>query len=407
MILIALFSFILIYQLYKTDSRQRRVLVYFALGVYLILTFSDLIYLNHIYNRSFHFSDPRVYYDETVHLTFSQILQYEGGSNIFYPVINWFYNHLYKDPNTVSSILKVANILVYLSTYLLLTKKINKISYLDILLLFNPFLLMIIIRNVRDLYIYFFITIILIGFGAIPNNKLSKQWTFLGLIGLTTIRPVLLLPIMCVWWIKNKHIFTRKTQHIIYILVISVLVVNLPTIIRILGNQMISALAYINEDIEIYKPLLDGHITGSIILTSIKRIFIGFISFLFTPQPINYYTEWRSSMDATGMFSIYTGLDNTLITLGSIINYICFIPILLACINNYKQLNKYFLLYLCIYSTIYVTMYMGVTDIRNRYPVIFFTLFMYITANQHIKIRPIHYALTLCIAIGLTILKTN
>ena len=50
---------------------------------------------------------------------------------------------------------------------------------------------------------------------------------------------------------------------------------------------------------------------------------------------------------------------------------------------------------------------MGVTDIRNRYPVIFFTLFMYITANQHIKIRPIHYALTLCIAIGLTILKTN
>lgn len=406
MIIIAIFSLILIYQLHKTDSRQRQILVCIALGAYLILTFSDLIYLNHVYNRSFHFSDPGGYYEETVHLAFSQILQYDS-SNIFYPVINWFYNHLYKDPNTISSIFKIANILVYLSTYLLLTKKINKISYIDILLLFNPYLLMIIIRNIRDLYIYFFIVVILIGFGVIPNNKLSKQWTFIGLLGLAIIRPVLLLPIACVWWIKNKHIFTKKTQHIIYIIVICVFVINIPTIIRILGNQMISALAYINEDTDIYAPLLEGHLTGSIIITSLKRIFIGFISFLFTPHPINYYTEWQSTMDSTGMSSIYTGLDNTLITLGSIINYIFIIPIILACINNYKQLNKYILLYLCIYSTIYVTMYMGVTDIRNRYPVIFFMLFLYILANKQIKVRPVHYALTLCIAIGLTLLKTN
>ena len=119
MIIIAIFSLILIYQLHKTDSRQRQILVCIALGAYLILTFSDLIYLNHVYNRSFHFSDPGGYYEETVHLAFSQILQYDS-SNIFYPVINWFYNHLYKDPNTISSIFKIANILVYLSTYCLL-----------------------------------------------------------------------------------------------------------------------------------------------------------------------------------------------------------------------------------------------------------------------------------------------
>ena len=112
-------------------------------------------------------------------------------------------------------------------------------------------------------------------------------------------------------------------------------------------------------------------------------------------------------MDINGTTIIYTGLDNLLIVLGSIVNYLMVLPILVACAMNYKRLNQSLLLYISLYAIIYVTMFMGITDIRNRYPVIFLGLFMFQIAQLPIKIRPLHYGITLCIGIGLMLLKSS
>jgi hypothetical protein len=406
MFLSAIFCTILIWQLYKTVSFQRKLLVIGALCFYLILTFGDLVYLDHIYNRAFHFSDPGDYYDKTKHLLFFQVVHFDG-TNTFYPIINWIYNHLYENPWFVSGLLKIANILVFLSAYAILTKKIEKINYIDFLILLNPFLLMIIIRNVRDMYILFFVVLILVGFGVVPGNRLSKPWTLIGLIGLATIRPVLLFPVLCVWWVKNRHIFSKLTQLLFYSIVIAVTISQFHTIIRILGNQMISALDYINEDVEAFLPLLEGNLSPQVLIQSVSRIFIGLISFVFTPHPVNFFSEWQTTMDINGTTIIYTGLDNLLIVLGSIVNYLMVLPILVACAMNYKRLNQSLLLYISLYAIIYVTMFMGITDIRNRYPVIFLGLFMFQIAQLPIKIRPLHYGITLCIGIGLMLLKSS
>lgn len=406
MLLSVVFCTILICQLHRMVSPQRKVLILFCFCIYLLLTFGDLIYLGHIYDRAFHFSDPSGYYDSTKNLAFSQLFFDYDSSNTFYPVINWIYNHLYEDPRFVSCLLKIANVLVFLSAYAILTKKIRKVSYVDFLMLLNPFLLMIIIRNVRDMYILFFVIIIMNGLGVIPGNRLSKRWTCVGLVCLLTIRPVLLFPVACVWWTRNRYLFPKSFQTLLYLVAVGILISQFHTIVRILSNQMISALVYINEDVEVFMPLLEGNVSPEIVIHGISRIFIALISFLFTPHPVNFFSEWKSTMDIDGTTAIYTGFDNFLIFLGAVFNYLFVIPILIACAMNYKRLNRALLLYSVLYIIIYVTMYVGVTDIRNRYHVIFLGLFMFQSALPSVKIRPLHYGLTFCLAVGLMLLKS-
>lgn len=393
MILSVIFFCCLIWQLKKTISLQRKWLIGITGLLYLAVTLFDLLYLNITYQRAFHFSDAGGYYYHTLGMSFSDVWHVES-SNMVYWLINWVYNHLYTSPSWISFLLRINNILVLLSAYAMLTKKIPRISYVDILMLWNPMMVMVVIRNVRDLYILFFVVVLLIGFGLIRNNSLPKSATVLGILMVLLFRSVLLLPVAAAVWMKYKYCFSARTRYIFYAVGAVFLSFSFARVVSLAGGQIVSALQYINEDISMYTPLLQGVISPGLVIMLIKRMAIALISFIFTPQPLNYILDWVQNMDHTGMANIYTGFDNLLIFFGSIVNYLWVFPILFACVGSYRHLNKYVSVYTLLYIALYVTMYIGVSDIRNRIHALFFVQFLFLTVTPEIRVRPVHYLLS-------------
>lgn len=375
MLLSAIFLIIFYIQLKKTSSLNRRFLAISAFIVYVIITYFDLIFIENVNNISFHYSDPTYYYLSTLNIPFRNIFLIENASNAFYFIINWIYNHVYDNTTIISSLIKLNNVLIILCSYLLLSKKINKISYLDFILLFNPYLLITIIRNTRDAYIILFVSIILIGLDIINNNRISKLWVMIAVVLLFITRPILLFPLALILIIKNKLKFKRYITYSFIIIAIAILFIYRNYILFLVGSQILSSLSYIGEDVTTLLPLLEGKISVSILIFLFKRMFIGFISFIFTPHPINYFLKWTSEMNSIGTYNIYTGFDNFLILIGSIYSYIFILPLTIVYFHKYRKQNKYLFIFILWYIIIYVIAYIGITDIRNRHLAFFFIIF--------------------------------
>lgn len=349
--------------------QQRKQLVVIILFLYLLSTLLDLAYLEYFLNVSFHPSDPSDYYYETKDISFSDVLHIES-SNLFYFIINWYYNQIYSNATLISLLLKFNNVFVILISYLLITRKLEKVSFIDYLILFNPYLLVTIIRNVRDPYIILFTTIILIGLGVYENVSIKKIYIYISLLLLSITRSILLLPLFFIWTLK----LDKRVRYLIYSSSLVMCIIFYDAIIQTITGQTISALNAIGEDITDFLPLLHGEYSISILMPLFIRLFVGLISMVFTPHPINYFTNWIHEMHDYGCYNIYTGIDNLLIFIGSIYTYIFVIPILFYIVFNWKKVNSKLVYFVVSFIILYVIAYIGVTDIRNRHLIFFFVL---------------------------------
>ena len=399
--LLTLIYLVIFYSLLQsTVSANRKILVVFVLVFYSLFTLVDLYYIEQFLHTSFHPSDPTNYYVVSLKISFKEIFELDS-SNTFYYIINWFYNHIYPDSTFISLLVKLNNVFVILLAYLLITRKLPNMSVLDCLILFNPYLLMTIIRNVRDPYIILFVSVILIALGAFPGSTIERKYVILCIILLALTRFVLLLPLFLIWLSK----FGRKSIPI-YVVIMFFCISYFDVIWMHIIHQTVSALSAIGEDITELKPLIDGDFSFSILIHLLGRLFIGLISFLFTPHPVNYWCSWISEMQEYGSYNIYTGIDNFLIWIGSIYAYLLVLPISLNSILRLRKENSVIYAFIILYIIIYTLAYIGVTDIRNRHFAFFFILiglqFLKNNSFQAVyKLRYVFYTLILFIGIML------
>ena len=135
MIITLFFVLVFVFQLKNTVLEKRKIISIVALLVYISLTLFDLYWIKSFNNICFHFSDPTAYYQKTKGIFFYQVFLIDS-TNLFYYVINWYYNALYENPVFISFFLKINNALLYSCCYLIVSRKLSKISFVDYLLLF-------------------------------------------------------------------------------------------------------------------------------------------------------------------------------------------------------------------------------------------------------------------------------
>lgn len=359
--------------LVRDCSPQRIYLCMVAFIVYVLYAFYDLYWLLSYTQWPFHPSDPLAYYIDVIGKNFNQILSIES-SNTFYYIINWINWKIWGDATFCSFLLRTNNILAYLTCYLLATDKNKPISIIDFLLLFNPFAIITIVRNVRDIYIILFALLTLRGLGIFPNSHSNKILSTCSICLILITRTVMLLPISLDWYFHIKNKISKRIKILIILLCGSLLILIFPIIFHSIANQMISAIQYIGEDTNPYLPLLSGQMPLSTLKAVLSRLFIGLVSILFTPHPLNFLFNWIKSPDYNNIVGIYTYPDNFMIFIGSIFNYLFVIPLIFLSTMKYKQLNKGLMVFTLSFIILYVISYLGVVDIRNRNTMFFFLL---------------------------------
>lgn len=375
-----------------TTSEKRRNLSIITLIVYLSISIIDLIYLQTEYHRSFHFSDPEEYYMQTYAIEFLDIWNIES-SNTFYFIINWYYNHFYDNPVVCSFLLKLNNAFVIVISYLLLTNKVRKVSFLDYLLLYNPYLIMTIIRNVRDAYIILFVAVILLSLQYF-NKAIKKKYLLVGGGLLAITRPILFVPIAIISVLKIKK---RGLRNLLLIIGFFLVLANISSIISRVASQAVSALDFVGEDVTDFIPLIHGEYSLGVILTLLKRLFIGFVSFVCTPHPVNYIKTWLGEMDVLGTYNIYTGFDNLLVSLGSVYTYVFVMPIAVCFVLSPKRYNYNMFWFILLYAVIYTVAYIGISDIRNRHFMYFWILITMICSGKNLKLEKQHFFIVLAL----------
>lgn len=375
-----------------TTSEKRRNLSIITLIVYLSISIIDLIYLQTEYHRSFHFSDPEEYYRLTYAIDFLDIWNIES-TNTFYFIVNWCYNHFYDNPLVSSFFLKLNNAFVIIISYLFLTNKVKKVSFLDIVLLYNPYLIMTIIRNVRDAYIILFVAMILLSLQYF-NKTIKKRYLLLGSGLLAITRPILLVPIILISVLKIKK---KSLRNLLLIIGTFFLLMNLSDIITRVAAQTVSALNFVGEDVTDFIPLIHGEYSLGVILTLFKRLFVGFVSFVCTPHPVNYIKAWFCEMDVMGTYNIYTGFDNLLVSLGSIYTYLLVMPIAVCFVLMPKRYNYNMFWFILLYVAIYTIAYIGISDIRNRHFMYFWILITMICSEKNLKLDKQHFFIVLAL----------
>ncbi|UVQ48870.1 hypothetical protein NXY11_11835 [Parabacteroides faecis] len=384
-------------------STNRKLLSILSVFLYIIYSIADYIWLMDNLSWPFHPSDSSAYYTEIVGKSFGQVLNIEG-TNSFYFIVNWLTYSFWSDPFFCSAVLRLDNILVYAVAYLLVSNKCRDIGIFDFILLFNPYIFITVVRNVRDCYIILFVVIIISALGLIPNIRLKKIWLFVGCFLLYITRPILLALIMCVIFFKKKEIMPKKLRYTVYILLVIGTLSLFPYIFITVFNQMVSAINYIGEDTEEYVQLLSGQISLPIVISLIKRLSIGLISMMFTPHPINYYIYIHSESVVNGVTGIYTYLDNIMILIGGVFNYILIIPVIVSTLKKNIS-NKYLMFFAISFIVLYVVAYVGVVDIRNRNTAVFFLILSLLYNQKDIKISFYDYLLTTCIFCGIYLIS--
>lgn len=388
------------------QSKKRRQWIVAASFLYLAITTVDWLFLYGYLGRPFHFSDPTNYYDWTVKIPFNGIFQLEHSSNIFYLIVNWIYNHIYEEPYLISIFIRLDNIFVFLIAYMILTRDLKNFGFNDLLILLNPYLILMLLRNVRDAYILLFIGIVLLGLGVIRNVKHRKWYLLFGLIMIGMTRSILLLVFGVIYLLG----LIRKKRALAFIIVpaiVGLIVVFSSQIIGLITNQALSAMEAANEDAEEMAYLIGDGNTFASILPLMKRFVVGTISLILTPHPINFYTKWVASADAFGSYGIYTAIDNLLILSGAILCYCCILPRFISYIIHPKTNNRFLFQFILLYTILYVVAYLGITDIRNRFLIYFFVLIDYIRSQKQfsLKTNTIYYVISFTLFIFVAIVS--
>jgi hypothetical protein len=384
LIFLVVFIFLL-----RKQPKGRAYLVLAALTIYVVLIFAEQLYLEEAFNRSFHLSDPSNYFDAISKLSvnglFTFISSDEYRSNQFYYILNWIFYNNFIDVTATAIMLKITNSLVFLLAYLLLPKPNKKIDYIDYLLLFHPYLFVMLIRNVRDVYIIFFMVLFIYGFEKwqLHRSQLHSYVPMaISFAFMLSIRPffsVLMLLIPASQRVAHLSRLAKFTILSIAIISFGIVISSDALGIR---SRLLSALfstysyheGYDAEREDAVHDLMQGgEISGGLLFEYVKRILMGIPVFLFTPQPVNYGLKFLTEQK-NGLWNIYTTFDNVLIVIGSIVNYLIAFPLLLKFFHHVRSIRIDFALTTIFMFLIYSVFQLGITDVRIKYSFLFFML---------------------------------
>ncbi|MDE6479936.1 MAG: hypothetical protein K2L45_06660 [Muribaculaceae bacterium] len=387
----------------KTLNPIRRNLILLFLLLYLIISFLDMLWLFSVEERPLHPSDPTEYYEKVKDLNFTQVLDLES-SNSFYFIVNWFLNLFWDNPYWISIWVKIDNCLLAVFIYLLLTHNRHNVTKWDYILMLNPYMILTINRNVRDLYIILFVLVILIGLHTIKNLRLPKICVLCAIFSLSITRIILFAPILAVWLFQKWNTLSKKMRYFGVLIVVVAIFCAFTFIMKTMVNQMVSSMDFGGENIEELMPLISGNYSLGSFVALFKRLLIATFVFVFTPNPINFFNSWMTTMNDIGGSNIYTGIDNFIILIGSLYYYIFIVPYIFYCIFRIRTINKSLILFTVIFSILYIISYLGQTDIRNHNTAIFFFIVSLMNSHSAIKLKTKDYLLSLGACFGLSII---
>lgn len=376
-----------------------------VLLIYAILIILDQLYLQTAFSRAFHFSDPGAYFQYVKDIknfsgliTFYKSPEFKGETNHLYFYLNWVFKKTFKLPHISALMLLLNNALIYLTAYNLITQDKQKLTIIDAILLFHPFLVFTIIRNVRDVYIIFSMVLFIHSL----NNKLpklNKQIAFIvSIILILLLRYFFVVIMVGILFYKYKEGISKKYKRIFIwsigsgVLLIFILYQH--EILKIVYKAFYSALYYHGEidynNVDRVSKIDNVLASGSISFYALKDIFIrllkAFPMFLLTPHPFVYlerYIEGR----AEGVYNIYTDVDNVLIILGSLLNYFLVFPILFKFFHKIKTIPNNFKITVIFIILFYCIFQLGITDIRIRYTMMFFVFIGFKIADFDIRLN--------------------
>lgn len=373
--------------LLRGQTEDRAMLVIVAFASYLCVIFVEQMYLENVFYRSFHVSDPSNYFEQVYRLSFDQLLVFIGDdeyrSNVFYYVINWVFFNNFVNQTVTAIFLKLTNALVFLSAYLLLTNKKDKVDYIDMLLLLHPYVYLMLIRNVRDAYILFFLALFITAY-----QGSFKSWIRYGLMAVSffamyTARSFFNVLMAIILSIKTLSAMGRVKKVVIIGAAAILSLYLLSTNTFNVQSRLLSAFAsvvsfhegYDEERDAVLKEVVQGDASvGGFVLAYLGKVMQGFAVFLFTPHPVNYGIKFQAE-EVRGMWNIYTTFDNTLIVLGSILNYLIVFPLVLKFFHKMNVINRAVGLAAIFMVVTYSIFQLGITDPRIKYSFIFFVLF--------------------------------
>lgn len=385
-----LFSLIVFFAVIKRQPRDRSALVMFSLLFYVCLILFEQVYLEYHHGRSFEYSDATQYFYSVADLSLEGLMDFifyeHGVSNKFYYLLNWIYaNTLFQNAPATGILLKITNAIYFLFAYILLRggcAKSNRL--LDWLILFHPWLIFLIIRNVRDAYIIFLLAF-LVHYSLKERVRVFDfVATCASVISMYFVRPMLVAPMLIGLFLWIRGHIGRWQRAVLVLLSLTILSavgysykdeITLTAVNGFLGN----AVYFAGEDLEEAGLMRDDVIASGALTSDFKALLLNklktsFPVFLFTPHPYNWSQKYIDGRD-NGVYGIYTDIDNILIIIGSIINYIIFLPLLFKYVSNIRQINAKYIVVPLFIMIVYSVFLFGNADLRIRYTWIFFIVF--------------------------------
>jgi hypothetical protein len=387
-----LISVLIFFLVLKRQDKSRAVLVLSVLFLYIVLILLEQVYLEHVYDRSFELSDPSQYIELTSHLSFDGLIGFltseKYASNGFYYAINWiYYNTLFHNQPLTGILLKTTNAIFFLLAYVVLRRRINRsIVMLDWIILFHPWLLMMIIRNVRDAYILFLLSLIL-------QIALTEKLRFRNAVGVifsgAAMYSIRSFFIGIILMLLSLNFFEKKNGWKKFAIIIAAFGLLALTaynyrqeIVISITNVFLGNLVYFGGEDQGDVDLLmnnvaeTGAVGSDIASLFIRKIIYAIPVFLFTPHPYNWGVKYLDQRQ-DGLYGIYTDADNLLIIFGASFNYLFVYPLLLKYISNIHRIDAKYSVIPFFIIVIYSVFLLGNADIRIRYTFIFFLVFAF------------------------------
>lgn len=385
-----LLTAIVFFLVLRNQPKERAVFVLNALLVYVVLILLEQIYLEQYFNRSFEFSDPSMYLGLTSHLSLEGLINFlsadEYKSNKFYYFLNWLYfNTAFLSEPATGIFLKITNAIFFLFSYLMLKQKDEgRIGLLDWLILFHPWLLYVVIRNVRDIYVIFLLSVLVYFVFKARMRLLDIMTSLLAIVSMYFVRSFFIVPmaIMLLIRVWEHGMILKRT--LVVVTTVSFLSmagytykdeIVLTAVNVFLGN----AVYFGGESQQVVDELQNdvvesGAINADFQSLLIKKAMFAVPVFLFTPHPYNWaqnYFEQRQG----GVYGIYTDADSILVLLGAVLNYLFIYPMMFKYAHYWRQVNIKHIVIPPFIMAFYSIFLMGNADMRIRYTFIMFLIF--------------------------------
>ncbi|MEX8519829.1 MAG: hypothetical protein AB3X44_15055 [Leptothrix sp. (in: b-proteobacteria)] len=270
--------------------------------------------------------------------------------------------------------------MLFYTAFILATNNEIKNDAIDAAILLHPYLTMLLIRNVRDAYIIFFLVLFVC---LIQGERLKGglKWAcIISTIGFMAIIRPFFTGIMGIIALNNG-VPKKIKKIIIFPLFIGSMIfvyINFSEITTKLFSAVFSTFSvhegFDEERNSIVTDLIEGNGAGfGFWLSTVKRIGVGVPVFLFTPNPISYTIKYAKE-NINGIWGIYTELDNIIIIIGAVINYLFVYPILMREFVAAEKINKVYLFIAIFMGISYIIFQLGITDTRIKYTFLFFAL---------------------------------